>query len=141
MVQEGDALPGFEIKNQRGETVSSEGIGDAVIYFYPKADTPGCTEEACNFRDSISRLQGLDLDVYGVSTDSVRDQKSFHEKNNLNFELLADEKAEVSEKFGVLQESGFAERTTFVIREGEVEKVFRQVDPGKHLDELLDYLT
>lgn len=111
-----------------------------MIYFYPKADTPGCTTEACNFRDSISSLEGLELDVYGVSTDSVSDQKSFHEKNDLSFDLLADDEGLVSEKFGVLQDSGYAQRSTFVIMGGEVVKVFRKVDPDEHIDELIDYL-
>lgn len=140
MIEEGESIPDFEVKNNEGKKISSEDIKHAIIYFYPKADTPGCTKEACNFRDSISRLEGLELDVYGVSTDSVKDQKSFHDKNDLNFDLLADEKGLVSEKFGALQDSGYAGRITFVVGDGKIVKVFRKVDPEDHLDELMDYL-
>ncbi|PSG99490.1 MAG: peroxiredoxin [Nanohaloarchaea archaeon SW_7_43_1] len=137
---EGDSIPEFEVENQDGEKVVSEKIGEAVIFFYPKADTPGCTKEACSFRDNIERLEDKRLGVYGVSTDSVEAQKEFAEKYNLNFDLLADQDGDVAGKFGVLQESGYAERTTFILRDGEIEKVFRKVDPGEHLDEVIRYL-
>lgn len=140
MLEEGDRVPEFEALNQAGEKVSSEDISDAVIYFYPKADTPGCTREACNFRDSISQLEGLDLQVFGVSTDSVEDQKAFHSMNDLNFDLLADTEGEVAEKFGVLSGS-VAERTTFVVRNGRIEQVFRKVDPDSHVAELVEQLS
>ncbi|MFB6175293.1 MAG: peroxiredoxin [Candidatus Nanohalobium sp.] len=140
MIEEGETIPDFKVLNQTGEKISSESIEDAVIYFYPKADTPGCTREACNFRDSISELEGLEMEVLGVSTDSVEDQKSFHEKNGLNFDLLADEDGEVSEKLGVLNDSGVAERTTFLVKNGEVVKIFRKVDPETHVEEVVQYL-
>lgn len=134
-------MPVFELENQDGEAVKSSGIGDALIYFYPKAGTPGCTEEACNFRDSIKRLERAGVSVYGVSTDSVEKQKGFHEKNDLNFDLLADADKDVAKKFGVLRRfMRVPERTTFLVRDGRVEKVFRKVDPGGHIDEVLDYI-
>ncbi|PSH01541.1 MAG: peroxiredoxin [Nanohaloarchaea archaeon SW_10_44_10] len=140
MIREGDSVPKFEVKNQDGEKVVSEKIEDAVIYFYPKADTPGCTKEACSFRDNINRLEDKKLEVYGASTDSVEAQKKFAEKYNLNFDLLADQDGNVAGKFGVLQESGYAERTTFILRNGDIEKVFRKVDPEEHSDEVIRYL-
>jgi len=140
MIGEGDSVPEFEVENQDGEKVVSKKIEDAVIYFYPKADTPGCTKEACSFRDNIKRLEDKRLEIYGVSTDSVEAQKKFAEKYNLTFDLLADQDGDVAGKFGVLQESGYAERTTFILRDGEIEKVFRRVDPGEHLDEVIRYL-
>ncbi|MFT4893169.1 MAG: peroxiredoxin Q/BCP [Candidatus Nanohaloarchaea archaeon] len=140
MLEEGDSVPSFEVKNQDSEELSSDSIKDAVIYFYPKADTSGCTTEACNFRDKIGSLDQAGIEVYGVSTDSVEEQNDFHDKYDLKFDLLADENGEVAEKFGVLQESGYAERTTFIVRNGEIEKVFRKVDPEDHVSDVLDYL-
>ncbi len=140
IMETGDEIPEFMLKNQDGEGVSSRDIGDAVIYFYPKAGTSGCTREACGFRDHIKDFEDAGIDVYGVSTDSVAAQKKFHDAQGLNFDLLADKDKELSRKFGVLKRTGFAERTTFVVREGVVEKVFRKVDPAEHVEEVLDYL-
>lgn len=140
MVKEGDSLPEFELLNHKGEKVSSENIEEAVIYFYPKADTQGCTKEACEFRDRISELEKVEVSVYGVSTDSVESQETFHENNNLNFDLLSDQGGIVCGNFNVLQDSGYAERTTFVVSEGKIVKSFRKVNPANHVDQLLDYL-
>lgn len=139
-MKEGDSLPNLEIENQNSEKISLSNIRHAVIYFYPKADTPGCTKEACNFRDNIKKLRKADLEIYGVSTDTVKEQKKFHEKNDLNFDLLADSEGKMSEKFNVLKESGYAERTTFLIEDGKIKKIFRKVDPEEHIKEVLDYL-
>lgn len=139
-LEEGETVPGFRLEDQEGREVSSEDLDNAVIYFYPKADTPGCTKEACGFRDSMDRLEQAGVAVYGVSTDTVDEVREFHEKYGLNFTLLADPGGKVSEKFGVLGDSGHAERTTFVVRDGSIEKVFRKVDPGDHVEELLTYL-
>lgn len=139
MLEKGDELPGFESENQDGEKVDSRDIEDAIIYFYPKASTPGCTTEACNFSDDLKKFEEMDMEVYGVSTDTVEDQKEFHKDQDLGFDLLADPEGKLSEKFGVL-DGGYAERTTFVIQGGKVEKVFRKVDPDGHVDELIDYL-
>lgn len=139
-LSEGTTLPEFQLENQRGEKVSSKDIEDAVIYFYPKANTPGCTEEACSFRDSIEELKELEMNVYGVSTDSVETQKRFSEEHSLDFDLLADKNGDVAEKFGVMGSTGFAERTTFVVRGGRVDKVFSKVEPSGHVQDVLDYL-
>ena len=139
-LSEGRELPEFTIKNQYGEEVESSEIQNAVIYFYPKANTPGCTKEACNFRDSIEELNQAELEVYGVSTDSVETQRRFSREQELNFELLADEDGELAEKFGVMRPTGFPQRTTFIVREGEVREVFEKVDPENHVQDVLDYL-
>lgn len=139
MMEQNDELPEFEAQNQDGETIASEDLIDAIIYFYPKASTPGCTTEACDFSDNLKRFEQLDLAVYGVSTDTVEAQKAFHEDQGLGFDLLADPEGEIAEKFGVLDDE-YAERTTFVVRDGKIEIVFRKVDPNGHVEELVEYL-
>lgn len=141
-IQEGDSLPKFAVQNQDEEEISSEDITDALIYFYPKASTSGCTKQACNFRDNISELEKAGITVYGVSTDSVERQKKFYENNDLNFDLLADPHHEVAEKFGVFRKMlRVAERTTFLVNDGKIVKVFEKVDPEEHIDEVLGYLN
>lgn len=140
MLEQGESLPEFEVQNHEGQTLRSSDIGDAIIYFYPKAGTPGCTKEACNFRDNIKELEKAGMKVYGVSTDSVKSQKKFHEKQELNFELLADEEKALTESFGVKSKLGISKRVTFVIRDGKVEKVFDEVSPSDHIEEILEYV-
>ncbi len=140
MLEQGDSLPEFEVQNHEDQTVNSSDIEDAVIYFYPKAGTPGCTKEACNFRDNIKELEKTGLKVYGVSTDSVKSQKNFHEKQDLNFDLLADKDKDLTESFGVKSRLGVSKRVTFIVREGKVEKVFDEVNPSDHIEEVLEYL-
>jgi len=140
MLEQGNSLPKFEVQNHEGQTIKSSDIRDAIIYFYPKAGTPGCTKEACNFRDSIKGLEKAGMKVYGVSTDSVKSQKNFHEKQDLNFELLADKDKNLTESFGVKSRLGVSKRITFVIQEGKVEKVFDEVSPSDHMEEVLDYV-
>lgn len=140
MLESGDSLPEFEVKNHEGQIQKSSDIGDAVIYFYPKAGTPGCTKEACNFRDSIKELENAGMKVYGVSTDSVKSQKSFHENQGLNFDLLADEDKEITESFGVKSKLGVSKRVTFVIEDGIIVKVFDEVNPSDHIEEVLEYV-
>ena len=140
MLEKGDSLPEFEVKNQEGRIQDSSDIGDAVIYFYPKAGTPGCTKEACNFRDSIKQLENSGLKVFGVSTDSVKAQKKFHEDQDLNFDLLADEDKMLTESFGVKSKLGVSKRITFVIEDGKIAKVFDEVNPSDHIEEVLEYV-
>jgi len=142
VLEEGDEIPEFELENQDGETVRSAEVEDALIYFYPKSGTSGCTKEACNFRDNIKNLERAGITVYGISTDSVDKQKKFYEENDLNFDLLADKDKTVSKKFGVLRKiARVAERTSFLVKDGRIEKVFRKVDPEGHIEEVLDYLN
>lgn len=133
-------IPEFELLNHEGEKVNSGDIRDALIYFYPKSGTSGCTKQACGLRDRIAEFNELGIDVYGISTDSVEKQKQFHESNDLEFDILADADGVVAEKFGVLTKAGFAERTSFLVEDGEVVKVFRKVDPEEHVDKVLDYM-
>lgn len=140
-LSEGDLVPGFTLRNQDGEEISSDDIDNALIYFYPKASTPGCTKQACQLRDAIKDLEEAEIDVYGISTDTVKKQNDFHQSQDLNFDLLADSEGKVAAKFGVLKKAGFAERTSFLIKEGRIEKVFRKVDPQEHVDLVLEYLN
>jgi peroxiredoxin Q/BCP len=140
MLEQGNSLPEFEVQNHEDQTINSSDIGNAIIYFYPKAGTPGCTKEACSFRDNIKQLEKTGMDVYGVSTDSVKSQKKFHENQDLNFDLLADEDKVLTESFGVKSKLGVSKRVTFVVKEGKVEKVFDEVSPSDHLKEVLEYV-
>ena len=140
-VKVGSEIPEFQIQNEEGEEIDSSDIQDALIYFYPKASTPGCTKQACQLRDEIAHLEDAEITVYGVSVDSVEKQKDFHDSQDLNFDLLADVDGKVAAKFGVLTKGGFAERTSFLIRDRKVEKVFHKVDPQEHIDLVLNYLN
>lgn len=151
ILKEGSAAPKFSLKSSTGDTVKladHAGKSRVVLYFYPKADTPGCTKEACGFRDAIAAYKKLDIPVFGVSPDPVAAVKKFAEKFDLNFPLLADEDHAVCEKYGVWQEKSMygkkywgAARTTFVIgKDGKIEKVFEKVKPEGHDQEVLQYL-
>lgn len=144
MIEEGQPFPSFSLQNQDGETVTLEDLKGqpSVLYFYPKDDTPGCTTEACEFRDSLPDFG--DIRVFGVSPDSVKSHKKFVEKFGLNFPLLADEEHALAEALGVWVEKSMygktymgIERTTFVLdAEGVVKKVFRKVKPKGHAAEV-----
>lgn len=124
-IQVGDALPDFAASDQEGNEISSEDFlgSPVVLYFYPKDDTPGCTKEACSFRDNMTDLEAFDVTVIGVSPDNQASHQKFEEKHELNFTLLSDEKQELCNKFGVIQEKQMAgksymgvERSTFFDR-------------------------
>lgn len=106
MLKEGDQLPEFELKNQDGNIIkSTEFLGKKlVIFFYPKANTPTCTVEACNLNDHISTLKKAGYQLIGISADSIKRQKNFHEKYGFRYDLLADEDQKVVNQFGVWQE-------------------------------------
>jgi peroxiredoxin Q/BCP len=116
-----------------------------VLYFYPRDDTPGCTKEACNFRDSLHELEKKGAVVLGVSKDSVASHKKFAEKYNLNFPLLSDESHEVIEKYEAWGKKKFLGkefegtiRTTYLIDpEGETKKVYKNVNPVIHAKEII----
>lgn len=131
-VEEGERLPVFRMETQDGETVRSEEIQDAVLYFYPKAGTKGCTNQACSFRDDMTEFEDLDVEVYGVSTDSKEKLREFKDRQDLNFDLLSDESREVSEKMGVLTKAGFSERVTFLLKDGIIREIVRDEDPERH---------
>jgi peroxiredoxin Q/BCP len=149
-LQTGATAPQFTLPSSTGETIDLAHYKGkrTVLYFYPKADTPGCTTEACGFRDAIAGYRKLDVPVFGISPDPIADVKNFAEKFNLNFPLLADEDHAITEKFGVWQEKSMygkkymgAARTTFVIGpDGKIAYVFERVKPQGHDQEVLEYL-
>lgn len=117
------ALPAVSQKNQDGQLVNLAQAGAAgylLVYFYPKADTPGCTKQACSLRDAYAALSDKGVKIFGVSTDSVKAQKGFKDKYQLPFDLLADEDAAVVAAFGVPKTLGFAKRQAFLFKAGKL---------------------
>jgi peroxiredoxin Q/BCP len=148
MIQEGHPLPEFELQDQNGNTYSNATLKGkkAVLYFYPKDDTSGCTAEACDFRDNLSNFEGVH--VFGVSPDTVASHTKFSNKYDLNFPLLADPELQLLNGTGVWVEKSMygkkymgVERTTLIVDEsGVVRKVFNKVKPKNHSAEVLDAL-
>jgi peroxiredoxin Q/BCP len=141
MIEVGQPAPTFTLPDQDGEPISLEALrGDPVVlYFYPKDDTPGCTKEACAFRDRINDYAKAGIQVYGVSLDSPESHHKFREKYGLNFPLLTDEEGRASEALGVLGERGKARRVTFLLDpEGRISKVYPEVSPQTHAEEILE---
>ena len=128
-----DVAPRFKLKTHEGLDFDLESRKGkwTVLYFYPKAETPGCTKQACSFRDNIKKIRNLGADVFGISTDSVKDQAAFHTNHNLNFILLADDKAEVTKKYGSkMPLINLSSRWTFIIDSDLVIKnISKDVDP------------
>lgn len=146
MVSVGKSAPAFSLDTDTGDKLSLKDLKGrpVVLYFYPKDDTPGCTVEACEFRDAFPRFKGTKAVILGISPDSVKSHQKFKEKFDLPFTLLADEGHEIAEKYGVWQKKsmygrtymGIA-RTTFVIdKNGKVAKVFERVKPKGHAEEV-----
>jgi peroxiredoxin Q/BCP len=150
MIKEGQPAPDFELPDQKGEPVRLSAFRGqrVVLYFYPKANTPGCTTQACGVRDHQLDYADADAVVLGVSPDPVKAIKKFYEKQHLNFELLADEHHEVSEAYGVWVEKSMygktfwgVQRATFVIDpEGAVADVIPKVSPKTHDEQVLKIL-
>jgi peroxiredoxin Q/BCP len=150
VIQPGDKAPDFALSDQDGREVKlSDFAGQMlVLYFYPKADTPGCTTQACGVRDHAPEYSEAGATVLGVSPDSVAKVKKFHDKQGLNFSLLADEGHHVADAYGVWAEKSMYgktyfgnERTTFVIGpDGVVAQVLRKVKPAEHDDLALSAL-
>lgn len=140
---EGTMAPDFTLMDQNGDNHTLSGYRGAwvVLYFYPKNDTPGCTTEACNFRDDIFRFREMGVTILGVSLDDVESHQAFAEKYSLPFTLLSDADAEVATTYGVLRSMGplnFARRETFIIDpDGRVAKHYARVDPDEHSAEVL----
>lgn len=132
----GDAIPQFSIEDQEGFEVTDEDLigSPLVLYFYPKDDTPGCTTEACEFRDRMDDLEELNTIVVGVSPDSAESHQKFINKHKLNFTLLCDNKLELARKFDTLRDN-IPERTTFVIdADGIIRWIERPVDLKGHFE-------
>ena len=138
ILQPGDVAPSFEAYDQHGELHDLEDYEGEwlVLYFYPKDDTPGCTKEACSFRDNLTELQKHAV-LLGVSADSLESHKEFAEKYSLDFPLLVDEKKDMIELYGA-DGHILPQRVTFLISpEGMIEKVYKDVDPEIHATEIL----
>jgi peroxiredoxin Q/BCP len=135
----GTKAPTFTTQDTSGKTVSLENYAGktVVLYFYPKDDTPGCTKEACSFRDNYSAYQDKDVTVFGVSMDDVASHQKFTEKFNLPFPLLADTNGAIAKAYGV-DGGGYAKRVTFVIDgTGKVAKVYDTVKTDTHAGDIL----
>jgi peroxiredoxin Q/BCP len=142
----GDKAPAFSLPDERGETVSLNSLKGAqiVLYFYPKDDTPGCTKEACGFRDSITSMEKADAVVLGVSMDDADSHARFITKYGLPFSLLCDEDGTVSKAYGVYKKKNMygktywgIERSTFIISEtGKLKAIFRKVKVDGHVAEV-----
>jgi len=147
MVKEGTAAPAFKTTDANGEPVRLKDFRGkkVVLYFYPKDDTPGCTKEACSFRDAFSKFKKQGITILGVSPDSEKSHQKFTAKYNLPFTLLADTNHSIADAYGVYGEKKFMgrtymgiHRTTFLIDEkGKIKKVFEKVKPEDHADEVL----
>ena len=148
MPKEGNVAPNFAAKDANGETVRLKDLRGqkVVLYFYPKDDTPGCTKEACSFRDAFADFKKRDIKVLGVSIDSEASHKKFAAKYKLPFTLLADPDHSIADAYGVYGEKKFMGRTylgvkrvTFLIDEkGKVKKVFEKVKPEEHARNVLE---
>jgi peroxiredoxin Q/BCP len=148
MLKEGRAAPAFKTTDADGNTVKlSDFRGQKVVlYFYPKDDTPGCTKEACSFRDAFADFRKRQIKVLGVSLDSESKHQKFAQKYQLPFTLLADTDRSISEAYGTYGQKKFMGRTymgvhrmTFLIDEkGKIKKIFERVKPEEHAREVLD---
>jgi peroxiredoxin Q/BCP len=149
-LKEGDKAPEFTAKDQNGNTVSlSDYKGETVVlYFYPKDDTPGCTAEACDFRDNYQLLSSQGYEVIGVSTDDEKSHKKFETKYSLPFTLIADSDQQIVNAYGVWVEKNMygkkymgTQRSTFIIdAEGTISHVINKVDTKNSSAQVLDLL-
>lgn len=142
----GEAAPDFNLSDQNGEVHQLKDYAGKwlVLYFYPKDDTPGCTQEACAFRDDLSKLTKLGAQVVGISVDDGASHAEFAKKYHLPFPLLADTKAEVAARYGALMDLAvfkIAKRYTFLIDpQGKVAKVYLKVETSRHSTEIIEDL-
>jgi thioredoxin-dependent peroxiredoxin len=150
-LKEGDTAPKFTAKDQNGDIVSlSDFAGkDVILYFYPKDDTPGCTAEACDFRDNYQSLQEQGFNVIGVSTDDEASHKKFVNKYQLPFTLISDTDKSIVEAYGVWIEKnmygkkymGTARKTFIIDKEGKINKIIDKVDTKESSKQVLDLLN
>ena len=151
-LKEGAKAPEFTVPSSEGREVSLKDYKEknrVVLYFYPKDDTPGCTVEACEFRDNIKKLGNSDAVVLGVSPDDAKSHDKFIGKFKLPFTLLSDTDKKVCEAYGVwVKKSMYGKeymgvtRTTFIIgKGGKIEKIYEKVKPEGHAQEVLDFLN
>ena len=150
MVEEGAPAPDFELRSDEGDTIKLSALRGkpVVLYFYPKDDTPGCTTEACEFRDAYDRFREQGVEILGVSPDTEASHQKFKSKYELPFTLLADPDHEVAEAYGVWKEKRNygktyhgVERSTFVIdADGKVARAMRGIRPAGHAAQVLETL-
>ncbi len=150
MLQVGDKAPDFSLPDQNGKTVTMRDFKGktVVLYFYPKNHTPGCTREACDFRDSLEKFKKKEIVVIGVSPDSVASHEKFAGKFGLSFPLMSDDGRKLANAYGVYKEKNMygkkvmgIERTTFVIGpDGTIQKIFPKVKVDGHISRLLESL-
>ncbi len=143
----GDPASNFRLPSTRGKDVTLKEFRgkDVILYFYPKDDTPGCTAEACSFRDHEGDLSKAGAVVVGVSTDSLDSHLQFRDKCKLNFPLLSDATADIAKMYGVWKEKnlygrrswGVARTTFWIGADGKIKKIYKKVDPAKHAQEIL----
>lgn len=147
-LKEGQNAPDFSLTSSEGGATSLsdfKGRRNVVLYFYPKDDTPGCTKEACDFRDLRKKFLALETELFGVSFDSIEAHKKFSSKYKLPFPLLSDEDKSVAKKYGVFKKKSLyghsfmgIERTTFLIdRDQKIRKIFPRVKVEGHAEEVL----
>jgi thioredoxin-dependent peroxiredoxin len=151
MLGVGASVPNFELEDESGNQHSSAGLRGSryVLYFYPKDDTPGCTKEACGFRDNLPKFDSLATKIFGVSADDVKAHRKFVAKFSLTFPLLADTQRTLIESMGVWVEKsmygkkymGIARATFVVNAQGTIEKVWEKVSPETHAEEVRAYLA
>ncbi|HRF59746.1 MAG TPA: thioredoxin-dependent thiol peroxidase [Fimbriimonadaceae bacterium] len=148
MIEEGHPFPAFTLEDQDGVTHTEAELQGktVVVYFYPKDDTSGCTVEACGFRDELSQFKGVP--VLGVSPDSAKSHRKFADKYQLNFPLLADVEQKLATACGIWVEKSMygkkymgIERTTYLVDNGTVVRVWRKVKPDGHVSEVLAALA
>jgi peroxiredoxin Q/BCP len=143
----GEAAPGFKLSDQDGKSHELKEFSGKwlVLYFYPKDDTPGCTQEACAFRDDLHKIAALGAQVVGISVDDTDSHADFAKKYHLPFPLLSDKSTEVAASYGSLLNLGLlkvAKRYTFLIDpQGKIAKVYEKVETSRHSQEILDDLT
>ncbi|WP_109013962.1 peroxiredoxin [Novimethylophilus kurashikiensis] len=143
---QGQAAPGFSLPDQNGKVHALKDYQGTwtVLYFYPKDDTPGCTKEACSFRDDLRQLEALGAKVVGVSVDDTSSHAKFAEKYHLPFPLLADKDGKVADSYGALTNLGLikiAKRYTFLIApDSKIAKVYQSVDTSRHSQQIIDDL-
>ena len=142
----GDDAPSFTLPDSQGNQINSNDFKGKwiVLYFYPKDDTPGCTAEACHFRDDFKSLEAIGAKVIGISIDDSFSHKKFAEKYNLPFPLLSDASGEVASRYGALNNFlviKLAKRYTYLINpQGKIAKIYLSVDTSKHSQEIIDDL-
>ena len=143
----GERAPNFQLPSTEGKdfTLKDYAGKNVILYFYPKDDTPGCTKEACGFRDRIGDIEKAGAAVVGVSTDDLKSHEKFRQKYSLNFPLLSDQTADVSRMFGAWKEKnlygrrawGVARKTILIGPDGLIRRIYNKVSPEEHADEII----